>query len=755
MSRIKSRVFWTYLISNVLNAALPIVILGSVMYYHTFANFQKEVEASNLHKLEQIRDLTDLYFNGLQHTVNQMSLDPKLMPLLLNNDSFAAIEAIRELGKYKANSVIADDALLYFLDDTVVYMSSGRISLDVLTSSIYQFESEERTRFIQDLNRIDKPQIRPASEIVLLNNERKRMITALYPLPTRGPFSKGTVVFIIEESKLVNMLSSILGDFRGSSQIVDSNGNAIAAWARGSDAGLDAMQPGFSHAGGIEHLEIGGRPYTRVSVRSDTTGWNFSTLMPSGQFLGKIIEMRTFILIVPLFILILCLVTAMGLSIRQHNPIRRLADYVANHRVSSGMSAGRTNELQQIHESIDAAFRKADRLLEQVDRQKPFVLKQCISELLNGNDPERVAKMEALHPLRGCGYYVLLLTMTRPGEPLSQDALRSKKELMEKLDTIHVHGGSGYGIELAHDRSVAVLVNVHVWTDRPKEVQQSTAASILRLAKEGHPTLKPTIAIGKLYRNLGDIHLSFIEACAAMEYRVREEEAVLFFEDIDSTTHKMESRWYPVKEQVKFMQSLKMGNEALAGESLSLLFDCIRSSGYRIAVIRCMCYDLINTTLKVVDEVKPCPAGHIEELVNFTSLDDLQKRLRLLIADVCAHVKNQSELRTASFLDQVTDYIQQEIGSPGLSLESVADRFGVSVSYLGKAMKEQIGETFTDYVTMLRLEAVKKRLVSTDLPVKEIVNGVGYISVSTFIEKFKKLEGITPGEYRTLYRNGH
>ncbi|HBG76581.1 MAG TPA: hypothetical protein DDW86_06450 [Clostridiales bacterium] len=41
----------------------------------------------------------------------------------------------------------------------------------------------------------------------------------------------------------------------------------------------------------------------------------------------------------------------------------------------------------------------------------------------------------------------------------------------------------------------------------------------------------------------------------------------------------------------------------------------------------------------------------------------------------------------------------------------------------------------------------------TDLPIKEIILCVGYTNVSSFIRKFKKIEGITPGKYRELIQS--
>ena len=66
-------------------------------------------------------------------------------------------------------------------------------------------------------------------------------------------------------------------------------------------------------------------------------------------------------------------------------------------------------------------------------------------------------------------------------------------------------------------------------------------------------------------------------------------------------------------------------------------------------------------------------------------------------------------------------------------------------------MTEQTGENLKSYITRLRMEEAKKLLTQTALPLYEIVSRIGYLDVSSFIRKFKKEVGMTPGEYREKY----
>ena len=63
-------------------------------------------------------------------------------------------------------------------------------------------------------------------------------------------------------------------------------------------------------------------------------------------------------------------------------------------------------------------------------------------------------------------------------------------------------------------------------------------------------------------------------------------------------------------------------------------------------------------------------------------------------------------------------------------------------------LKKNIGMTFIQYVSALRLAKFKHLLLTSDKTIQSLVQEVGYVDVSAFIRKFRQTEGMTPGEYR-------
>ena len=68
--------------------------------------------------------------------------------------------------------------------------------------------------------------------------------------------------------------------------------------------------------------------------------------------------------------------------------------------------------------------------------------------------------------------------------------------------------------------------------------------------------------------------------------------------------------------------------------------------------------------------------------------------------------------------------------------------------YFSKLFKEEMGQSFIEYVTGIRMEKAKELLSKTDKSMKEICNEIGYADPNYFSRTFKKNVGFTPTEFK-------
>ncbi len=96
---------------------------------------------------------------------------------------------------------------------------------------------------------------------------------------------------------------------------------------------------------------------------------------------------------------------------------------------------------------------------------------------------------------------------------------------------------------------------------------------------------------------------------------------------------------------------------------------------------------------------------------------------------------------------EIKRYIEENYYK-NISLNEVADMFFISANYLSERFKREVGCTFMDYLTRIRIEHAKILLKEDDLTVGEICSMVGYENSTYFNKVFKRKVGVSPGQYR-------
>ncbi|MDQ0174131.1 response regulator [Paenibacillus tundrae] len=83
-----------------------------------------------------------------------------------------------------------------------------------------------------------------------------------------------------------------------------------------------------------------------------------------------------------------------------------------------------------------------------------------------------------------------------------------------------------------------------------------------------------------------------------------------------------------------------------------------------------------------------------------------------------------------------------------LSLQQISARFYLSREYISRKFKQQFGLNWSEYLGKLRINNAKLLLQNPSLRIAKISEMVGFQDEKYFSKVFKKMEGLTPGDYR-------
>ncbi len=149
-----------------------------------------------------------------------------------------------------------------------------------------------------------------------------------------------------------------------------------------------------------------------------------------------------------------------------------------------------------------------------------------------------------------------------------------------------------------------------------------------------------------------------------------------------------------------------------------------------------------------VDEVDE-KCGDINSLLkNHVTVDEIRNYLALYLKELILLRDHNTEKRYGKILREAVAYIDENYDSEEISLNRVAQRVGMSPNHFSSIFSQEMGTTFIEYLIGKRMEKAKELLRTTQMRSSEVAYRVGYRDPHYFSSTFKKMQGMTPREYR-------
>lgn len=142
-------------------------------------------------------------------------------------------------------------------------------------------------------------------------------------------------------------------------------------------------------------------------------------------------------------------------------------------------------------------------------------------------------------------------------------------------------------------------------------------------------------------------------------------------------------------------------------------------------------------------------------LLKPSRMDEINEALEYM-TDVLDRLPNQEEPQPEaedpnSFLVRQAQAYIAEHCAQRLSLQDVADHCYVSQWHLSKLLNKHLNQSFYDLLNTVRIKQAKQIMADPSLRISEVAERVGYADTAHFSRVFKKLEGVSAGEWRNLH----
>lgn len=242
------------------------------------------------------------------------------------------------------------------------------------------------------------------------------------------------------------------------------------------------------------------------------------------------------------------------------------------------------------------------------------------------------------------------------------------------------------------------------------------------------------VGIGSPCTTKEQLHKSYIDAIAALKDQT---------ESDDTSLRTIEQKDYDT------FRSMLMANDAACIQTVEDMFrrlDSLEPSYLyywhsNMRLIEQLSETLRELGYRINDSAFAFSAGEqdIKQL-----RDSFLKTLTKLLAEG----PNSESDAEKELEENIIVYINDNLSNDTLCVNDIADTFNLSEYTVSHMIREKTGMYFKRYLTMVRLDAAKEALASSEESIQDISQQCGFASASYFIRVFKNETGVTPLQYR-------
>ncbi len=512
-------------------------------------------------------------------------------------------------------------------------------------------------------------------------------------------------------------------------------------------------------------LEWDGLRYTVTydSISRLQEEWKYISVAPLSTITEPVVFISKLFLIISLSMLFIAIILTIFVSNKLYAPVKKLLEKMNRNRDREAIS-----EFELIEQAWENLSTESEQLQKRIKGQLPYLRQGFLLQLIQGffySYPERtlIERMEhfgwAVKHHHYILMYIQLFGFSKIKDKFGEDeglitfvASNITEELMQnaniQADVINFHDLS-LGIFITYDNS-------NSYNELKKELVDISS----ELIKYTNQICQMGVSIGisRRIESIKQIHNHFEETKNALSFRnVHENNQIIEIEKMDYLTKKNEAIDYPFDIEKQISQSIRLRDKEETKWLLEAFFQSINSKYTNEALFKQTTFQLLGSILQVamqsglMNDFVYKGANLYQQLNAIKDMEEINHWFEVKVIDpMIDELSQKKNQRLQIIVEKVIELLEENYMND-ISLDECAEQVKLNPSILSKVFKDITGWNFIDYLTNIRLNKAKEMLIETDLKINQVSQNIGYRH-SYFNRLFKKNEGVTPSEYRSLYR---
>ncbi|WP_028549044.1 helix-turn-helix domain-containing protein [Paenibacillus sp. UNC451MF] len=731
---------------------LPVIALGYFSYAKSSELLLDKAKRNNTEMVEQTRLRFEQKLKLIDNTQTQFISSAAVnsaMDKKLDKDNYVLYEElIQSLYRLQTYEFGLSEVYLANLGQDWILDGSGKKAAEQhkLSTVIQEYAGVQKASF---WTMYKSPLVQTGSPI-----EWNMMLVKKIPIHSITPL--GLLIASLPTAELNKMLPqrSEPGDF----YVLDDQYRVIASGDR-NQIGVNLSGTPFvvridqdQLDGDQFQMEIDNEPYGITYSKSNYNGWMYVTKVHIEDITKESRAIGWVTAAMCLGLLALIMLLSFQGSRKLYRPIRKLYDIVLRSPEMASLSP-QSDELYWIEKKLHVLLGDQERMSGQL---REFFMHKLLQGAVGMNEMRERIRSRELASLQWMRVVCVRI-----------DTLEGSKYTEMDRDLLLFAINNMVG-ELIPEPTRLPPVVIHEFqvtvaggdTEQPEVTKERTYELAKRIQEAVRQYLKLPISIGisRAFTDPLNAPRALVEAKEALAYGMRlGDESILFIEDM---YHQFMADPITFPQQIvsEMLDHIKLMDE---GKSVQLLDEFMRViTGRQISQQEFQLYllRLLTELMRLYQEL----GGHMHDIVkNDNSLVNELMMLKStpqmvnwlhssVIKPMISFIEKRSDVLYAKISDQVLDIIHHEYDKP-LTLELCGARLNYHPEYVGRVFRKETGFAFGDYVSRYRLHIAKSLLTGTTMTITEISEKLMYNKPQNFIRYFRKMEGMTPGQYRESF----
>lgn len=419
---------------------------------------------------------------------------------------------------------------------------------------------------------------------------------------------------------------------------------------------------------------------------------------------------------------------------------------------------GVSESIRREKEDKDLVRKYMEEMRENTEHEKQKFFEQMIAGNLSMADALETGKKYEMNLSAGM-YNLLLFRFTlgkenRKSGELLREAEYAIEKLTERLEYVFEfqRGVEGWAFLLMAD-------NEEQMSERVKELSKD-----LEEIMKNYSTIAYFGGIGQPVARLRELEESFREAERALAARFTMElNRIISVEDIRmaqnvDTLDDIEITSFGEIEKTRTMleKFLNNGAEDEIDEFVDVYINELPEENLKSVLMRQYiimdAYIVMMSFCEKIEGIEGEMQAQSEELKNsmktIQTLEEIKNYIRMLLKKIIGVRDTISGRRYSDIIEIAKDQIRKTYMSDEISLNTIEAEVGMSPSYFSSIFSKEMGKTFVEYLTEIRMDRAKELLMCSSMKTSEIGYEVGYKDPHYFSYIFKKTQNCTPKEFR-------